>query len=102
MNVILTEHAIERAWQRLGWTAGSLHRMVERVVAFGLSEADTGGALRRYLEEHRAPDSVVRTYGEHIFIFRRDTDDLFLVTVWQIPCELRPALRRAFSQATAA
>ena len=61
---------------------------------------------RKLIEAYRVktpgPDAAIRTYGEHIFIFRQEAGEWFLVTVWQMPGELRPALRRAFRHAVAA
>ena len=104
MNVLLTEHAIERAWQRLGWTEHALGRMVSRVLAFGIGVDEAAGALRRYLRDHQSDGALVRAYGEHVFIFYREPDvpEVSLVTVWQLPLELRSALRRAFSESVAA
>ena len=103
MKVILTEHAIERARQRLGWRPATTRRMIARVADRGLGIKRTRGALRRYLEQKRAPGVALWTYGEHVFVFRWEetTRSLYLVTVWQLPLPLRPALRRAFAQAAA-
>ena len=49
MRIELTEHVVERARQRLGWSEGALARMTDRVLHFGLGAAQTTGALRRYL-----------------------------------------------------
>lgn len=104
MKLVLTDHAIERARQRLGWNRSTLRRMMHKVTSRGLGTKHTRGSLRRYLVEHRGDGVAIRTYGEHLFIFRWDpaAEALCLVTVWQIPLPLRPALRRATLRALAA
>lgn len=98
MSIHITEHAIERARQRLGWSATSLQRMTDRVLGFGLSSGNAPVPVRRYMQAREAEDgTLVRSYGEHFFVFQRGEDlgALSLITVWQVPLELRSLLRRS-------
>jgi hypothetical protein len=73
--------------------------MIDRILGFGLGVSETAGALRRYLLEHQEPaeEALVRTYGEHLYVFQRGPElgEWFLVTVWQLPASLRSGLRKA-------
>ena len=95
-SINISDHAIERARQRLGWSARSLRRMASRVVSVRRSADEISGVLHRYLEEQEfSSGALARSYGENLFIFQRSTaGELTLVTVWQLPAEVRGVLRR--------
>lgn len=102
MSINITQHAFEQAPQRLGWSATSLQRMAHRVLGFGLSSGNAPVPVRRYMQAREAEDgTLVRSYGEHFFVFQRGEDlgALSLITVWQVPLELRTHLRRAYRRA---
>lgn len=92
-------HGRARARQRAGWSRQALERMLENVVCDGLGAAECAGALHRYLANlpQRKPARFVRVYGEHIFVFGREStpDVATLVTVLHLPHAYRPAARRA-------
>ena len=58
MRIELTEHAVERARQRLGWSESALARMTDRVLHFGPVVAQTTGVLRRYLQRRVCSSTV--------------------------------------------
>jgi len=97
MSIVITEHAQQRARERLNWSRGSLERMVDRVFYFGIAVDRARGRVARYLEAAQdTADVMVRAYGEHLYIFAQDRlhADIALVTVYEVPVPLRPLLRK--------
>lgn len=90
----ITDHARERARERLGWNSSALDRMAEKALNEGVAHVHTRGRLNRYLgklfTEHRTANNT-RLYGEHVFIFHNEV----LITVFPLPREMRPAAQKA-------
>lgn len=86
----ISEHAYQRARERLGWNRDALKRMFPRILEKGKRHSDTKGNLYKYLSgefsTHRASD--VRIYGENLFFFRGKS----LATIYQIPNSLKKCL----------
>lgn len=90
----ITQHAIERASQRLGLCAKALRRTAPKALSYGISHADTTGSLRRfldalYLSERNA--NQIRVYGEHVWLFHGER----LITILHLPHKLKTAARKA-------
>lgn len=102
LQLVASHHAFRRARQRCHWHRRTLHRMLERVVYAGVAAQDCRGSLARFLATlpHDHESSLVRVYGEHVFIFvRRDEGrTLCLLTVYSIPPAHRVAARSAARQ----
>jgi len=91
----ITDHAFDRARERLCWHRRTLARMLERVFYDGLSPDEFPPRLRAVLNLH--PDenrpTSSRIYGEHLFLFGRDyPDQANLITVYSVPREVRPLI----------
>jgi len=91
----ITQHAFERARERLCWHRRTLARMMERVFYDGLSPDELPSRARGALNLN--PDEVrstsCRIYGEHLFLFGRDfPDQADLITVYPVPREIRPII----------
>jgi hypothetical protein len=90
--IVITKHAFERAKRRLSFTKTALLKMAWRAFHWGITSAETKGFLHKYVDklwatEHTANN--VRIYGEVIYLFADNT----LITVFQVPCELRKLVR---------
>lgn len=86
--VLITEHAYERAKERLKWKSKVLDKMAEKAFLEGIKHKDTKGSLMRYLTKlwfNYKHCNNVRIYGENIFFFC----DNRLITVYQLPNDLR-------------
>lgn len=86
--LLITEHAYERAKERLGWKTKALDKMAERAFLKGIKHRDTKGGLMRYLTKlwfSYKHCNNVRIYGENIFFFC----DNKLITIYQLPNDLR-------------
>ena len=91
----ITQHAFERARERLCWHRRTLVRMMERVFYDGLSPDELPPRIRSALNVTANDDQRTssRIYGEHLFLFGRDLpDQADLITVYQIPREIRPLI----------
>lgn len=88
----VTEHAIHRAKERLGWPPGATLRMAQKALDSGVRHADTAGRLKRYIDGLyllHGKGNNTRIYGEHVFIFQGAT----LITILYLPNDLRRAAR---------
>jgi len=87
-EIIITQHAYERAKERLSLSPASLDRMAERAFTHGIKHADTKGRLHKYIThlwfDYRKADNI-RLYGEFVYLFA----DVTLVTLFQLPRGLR-------------
>lgn len=99
LHLVATDHAYQRARQRLRWHTRTLERMLDRVFYFGVSAEDCARELRGYLDAlpHEPGQNVVRVYGQLVFIFARDeaSTTARLLTVYPLPGLHRAAARRA-------
>lgn len=89
MDVLhITEHAYERAKERLSWNTKVLDKMAEKAYNEGIKHADTKGQLKKYVDKiwfkHKVCNNI-RIYGENIFLFGNNR----LITIYQLPNELR-------------
>lgn len=86
--VLITEHAYERAKERLSWKSKVLDKMAEKAFLEGIKHKDTKGSLNRYVTKlwfsYKHANNV-RIYGENIFFFC----DNRLITLYQLPNDLR-------------
>jgi len=106
IHLAISEHAIERAKERVGWNRSALGRMLERVFYDGISASTPCRKIREFLSSYQSPDlnRFARAYGEHVLLFSWGSvpDEAVLVTVLQLLHDLRPAAREAKRLAYAA
>ena len=90
--VLITEHAYERAKERLGWKHDVLDRMAEKALNEGVKHGDTKGTLHRYITklwfEYKHCNNV-RIYGENIYFFCGNK----LITLYRLEQKLIKHLR---------
>ena len=89
--IYLTDHGALRARQRCGWPEAALHRMLDRIVAFGVSPTKCPPALARWLDGLAGlhPHRELRVYGNHVFVFQPESGTGWhLITVLHLPREL--------------
>lgn len=86
--VIITNHAYERAKERLRWKSNTVDKMAEIALKNGIKHTDTKGMLNKYITKlwfRYKHANNIRIYGENIFFFNNN----ILVTLYQLPNELR-------------
>lgn len=91
-EVIITDHAYERAKERLSLNHKALDRMAVKAYKDGIKHSDTTGRLNKYVTNLWSKSKTannVRIYGEVIFLFAKNR----LITVYQIPNELKKILK---------
>jgi len=86
----LTQHAVDRAKERLGWNESTLRRMMVKVADQGVPQRETKGRLLRWLNamsrDHRKGDGTV-LWSHHVFVIQGGT----LITVFELPKEYQRA-----------
>lgn len=92
VKVRITDHAYDRAKERLSWKPGVLDKMTEKAYLEGIKHKDTKGQLNKYITKiwfkHKNANNI-RIYGENIYLFC----DNILVTVYQLPGNLRQYIK---------
>lgn len=95
VEVILTDHAKDRAWERFKLREPGLRRACLRALEDGIGHEELNGRLRRYVDRlwlaggHTKADNIM-IHAEKVFVF----NGFVLVTIWQIPRELREYARK--------
>ena len=92
MSVIVSRHAEMRLKERTGINRSAMQRMADKAFDIGIQHKETKGNLHKwvssvYLSYGKANN--IRLYGDKAYIFC----DLTLVTVLQIPSNLRNDMR---------
>lgn len=88
----ITEHAFQRARERLGLNRPATERLVARAFDKGLQHAHATGALKRYLDGvflARGTADNLRVYGEAVWVLTGTR----VITVLRVPLEHRSAVR---------
>lgn len=91
-QIIITDHAYDRANERLSLTKDSFARLAMKAFELGITHADAKGRLRKYMDslwfKYKSANNV-KIYGENLFFFK----DNLLITTYQIPHELKKFLK---------
>ena len=91
MTVEITEHAKERARERLSWNAETLQKMAQRAFDLGFKPKDLKAAIKRYVDlKGMQYHSTTYVYGEVMYVFRQ----LQLITVYLIPNKMKGSLKK--------
>lgn len=94
LNIRITEHAEERLKERLGYTKKSMQRMVQKAYTEGICHKDLKyGNLSKYISnqilKHPAKGSQIRLFGEFVYVFVKEEDEIRLITIFEIPQNLK-------------
>jgi hypothetical protein len=86
--ILITEHAYDRAKERLSWKPKALDKMAEKAFSEGIQHKDTKGSLHKYITklwfQYRNANNI-RIYGENVYFFIGNK----LITLYQLPNNLR-------------
>lgn len=91
IQVTITEHAFDRAKERLGLNEAAFKKIVLRAWLDGIKHKDTKGTLNQYITKlymRYKNANNIRIYGEVVYVFSNQT----LITVYQVPSELKKFL----------
>jgi hypothetical protein len=91
-ELIISQHAYERAKERLGWSPSVLDKMALKAFTEGLKHSQTKGHLHKYITKQwfkYKHANNARVYGENIFYFSNNV----LATVYQVPQDLRKYIK---------
>ncbi|RXK57545.1 hypothetical protein ESA94_20315 [Lacibacter luteus] len=93
IHIHITEHAYDRAKERLGWDRKATNRTVMKAYVAGLQHKRLAPKLKRYVDGlfmQKELCNNIRIYGQVVFLF---TDNR-LITLYQLPNELKPLLKK--------
>lgn len=86
-EINITDHAYERAKERLGWKREVMDKMASKALNLGIKHKDTKGSLNKYITklwfEYKSCNNV-RIYGENIYFFSGNT----LITLYRLDHKL--------------
>lgn len=89
MEVRVSKHAYDRVKERLGLNRNAAKRIAVKAYEKGLSHREMSGKLEKYVSAvalaHMTKGSRIMLYGEHVFCFAVDGDDVVLITVYELP-----------------
>lgn len=87
MDVIITDHAYDRAKERLGWNKSAVERMMPKVMDNGSLHKDFSGKMKKWIDKvylsHKNANNF-RIFGGHCFILQGN----ILITIYDIPHNL--------------
>ena len=93
MNIEISNHAFDRMHERLGLNKKAIIRMVEKAYELGLTHNQTSGNLYKYISQqhnlYKHKGSCIKIYGENVFVFNKKIDKIILITVFQLPNNLK-------------
>jgi len=84
---IVTEHAYEKAKERLNWKGKVLDKMAQKAFDKGIQHKDTKGTLKKYITKlwfNYKHCNNVRIYGENIYFFCGEK----LITLYRLDTKL--------------
>lgn len=86
--IIITDHAFERAKERLSLNRKVFMKLSEKAFDKGLKHSEMKGNLKKYATaiwfKYKTGDNM-RVYGENLFLFEKN----ILITVYQLPNNLK-------------
>lgn len=89
---IATEHAYEKAKERLEWKPKVLDKMMQKAFDEGIQHKDTKGSLKKYITKlwfkHQTANNI-RIYGENVYLFYGQT----LITLYRIDNKMKKHLQ---------
>lgn len=83
-TIIVTQHAIQRAQERLNWSKEKLHSKLNKIVENEVDIQKYHGRLKRYLKgkiNGKKASNHVCLFGDILFFFK----DAYLITLFRIP-----------------
>jgi hypothetical protein len=92
----VTAHAEDRARERLSWKPHTVLKMAARAWNEGVAPGDVKGRLKRFLDSKAAKynHTDIRIYGEYLYFYYVTFGGPILVTVYEIPQDLKGLIPR--------
>lgn len=88
-GIFITEHAYDRAKERLSMNRTAFIKLSEKAFTDGMVHSEAAGNLKKYIDKlvlsYKKAASNIRIYGENVFLFSGDR----LITVYQVPPNLK-------------
>jgi len=88
-DLIITDHAFDRAKERLSMNRSAFKKQAELAWMGGISHYECAGNLKKYIDKlylsYQRKANNIKIYGEVVFIFSSN----ILITTYQIPNNLK-------------
>lgn len=82
----LTDHAIDRSWQRYRIGDKKLVELCEKAMMNGFSINDAPHRkLKKYLKRSIKGDAIPYCYSGYVFVMKVFTDEALLITTFRLP-----------------
>lgn len=91
MNVIITDHAKQRAKERAGLPAKSVERIARKALINGIEDSRLKGEISGWVINklsNYADNRKFYLYGDKAWIFALEGSDHVLITLLQLPADL--------------
>lgn len=89
-DIIITNHAYERAKERLSLNRSAFTSLAEKAYELGACHSDSVGNLKKYIDgiyfQYKTANHI-RIYGCNVYLFNNNT----LITVYAVPNNLKKA-----------
>ena len=92
IKCVATNHAYQRAKERMNWAPKVLDKMMQLAFDKGVQHKDTKGTLHRYITKLYLQNNIanhIRIYGEDIYLFNGKT----LITLYRLDNRLVKKLK---------
>ena len=90
--IVVTKHAYDRFKERLGLNKKAANRMAKKVYVNGIKHGETTGELYKYISTITRKNMIkgddIRIYGDTVYCFVRQGDEIRLCTIYQMPKQL--------------
>lgn len=93
ITIIITDHAFDRAKERLGFERRATERMAMKAFVAGKKHAACKGGLKKYLDHlylQYENANNCRVWGEAIYLFAGNR----LITIYNLPNELKAIAKK--------
>lgn len=91
--IIITDHAYTRFKERVGINKKAANRLTEKAYCNGIGLEETSGRLSQYVlgktKAHERNNNCIKIYGEMVYCFLLEPNGIFLLTVLNVPSDLK-------------
>lgn len=90
-EVLITMHAYDRFKERAGIKKKAAKRMAVRAYTEGIRTNEINGELSRFMQrrERKGEHRLIRVYGEMVYCFAEENDQIILLTVMHVPSDVK-------------
>lgn len=91
--IIITKHSYTRFKERAGINKKAANRLTEKAYRNGIGKEEVSGRLSQYIllktKAYERNNNCIKIYGEMVYCFLSETNGTFLLTVLNVPSDLK-------------